>query len=241
MAGIFPDDFDYSQIDSMLKGNDIDYDEYVKKLDKNLMDNFKLLKSGVLPKKYINGRLFKIIKPGLSQEIGKPFWRDVYIGAFGFPLFAENWVKPLARWIGNRPCLEIMAGSGYFSYALSKYGCNVKATDNYSWKESFSLMNKYIPVENLDCLEAIKKYGKDVKFIICSWPYMDNKANECLLLMRKVNPKCRMIYVGEDMSGCTANNAFFNNLEECYVKGFDDAVSEYRRWDSIHDSIRLIK
>lgn len=241
MAGIFPDDFDYSQIDSMLKGNDIDYDEYVKKLDKNLMDNFKLLKSGVLPKKYIKGRLFKIIKPGLSQEIGKPFWRDVYIGAFGFPLFAENWVKPLARWIGNRPCLEIMAGSGYFSYALSKYGCNVKATDNYSWKESFSLMNKYIPVENLDCLEAIKKYGKDVKFIICSWPYMDNKANECLLLMRKVNPKCRMIYVGEDMSGCTANNAFFNNLEECYVKGFDDAVSEYRRWDSIHDSIRLIK
>ena len=156
-------------------------------------------------------------------------------------MFAENWVKPLARWIGNRPCLEIMAGSGYFSYALSKYGCNVKATDNYSWKESFSLMNKYIPVENLDCLEAIKKYGKDVKFIICSWPYMDNKANECLLLMRKVNPKCRMIYVGEDMSGCTANNAFFNNLEECYVKGFDDAVSEYRRWDSIHDSIRLIK
>lgn len=241
MASIFPDDFDYSQIDSMLNGNDIDYDEYIKKLDKNLMDNFKLLKSGVLPKKYIKGRLFKIIKPGLSQEIGKPFWRDVYIGAFGFPLFAENWVKPLARWIGNRPCLEIMAGSGYFSYALSKYGCNVKATDNYSWKESFSLMNKYIPVENLDCLEAIKKYGKDVKFIICSWPYMDNKANECLLLMRKVNPKCRMIYVGEDMSGCTANNAFFNNLEECYVKGFDDAVSEYRRWDSIHDSIRLIK
>ena len=183
----------------------------------------------------------KTIKPGLSTEIGKPFWRDVYIGAFGFPLFAENWVKPLARWLGDRPVLEIMAGSGYFSYALQKYGCKVKATDNYSWKENFSLMNEYIQVENIDCLDAIRKYGKDVKFILCSWPYMDNKANECLKLMRKVNPKCRMIYVGEELSGCTANDAFFNNLEECYIKGFDDAVSNYRRWQSIHDDIKLIK
>lgn len=238
---IFPDEFEYIYANAGSNAVDYSSEDYVKRLDKNLADNFKLLRSGQLPKSYIKGPLYKTIKPGLSTEIGKPFWRDVYIGAFGFPLFAENWVKPLARWIGDRPVLEIMAGSGYFSYALQKYGCKVKATDNYSWKENFSLMNEYIQVENIDCLDAIRKYGKDVKFILCSWPYMDNKANECLKLMRKVNPKCRMIYVGEELSGCTANDAFFSNLEECYIKGFDDAVSNYRRWQSIHDDIKLIK
>lgn len=59
--------------------------------------------------------------------------------------------------------------------------------------------------------------------------------------MREINPKCRMIYIGEDFGGCTANNDFFNNIEECYVKGFEDAVGNYRRWQSIHDSIVLVK
>ena len=156
-------------------------------------------------------------------------------------MLSEDWVKPLAKWIGDRPCLEIMCGNGYLSYALSKYGCNIKATDNYSWNKEFEKMGSIYPVENLDCIAAIEKYGKNVKFIICSWPYMDSNAYRSLMKMREINPKCRMIYIGEEFGGCTANNDFFNNIEECYVKGFEDAVGNYRRWQSIHDSIVLVK
>lgn len=201
---------------------------------------YKDLKNGILPKSYPKGPMlqdFYLIYPGFTYK----FWRTEYIKSFGFPLFAEDWVKPLAQWIGDRPCLEIMAGTGYFSYALKQYGCNIKATDNYSWSNKFDTVNKFIDVENLDCIEAIRKYGKDVKFIICSWPYMDDYAYRCLITMREVNPKCRMIYIGEDMGGCTANDKFFETMDVCEVQGFLDAVKNYRRWEGIYDFIALVK
>ena len=75
----------------------------------------KDLKNGILPKSYPKGPMlqdFYLIYPGFTYK----FWRTEYIKSFGFPLFAEDWIKPLALWIGDRPCLEIMAGTGYFSY-----------------------------------------------------------------------------------------------------------------------------
>ncbi len=201
---------------------------------------YESLQKGVLPKSYPQGPMiqdFGLIYPGFTYK----FWRTEYIKSFGFPLFAEDWVKPLAKWIGDRPCLEVMAGTGYLSYALSKYGCNIKATDDFSWSSRFSNVNRFINVENLDCVEAIKKYGKDVKFIICSWPYMDDNAYRSLITMREINPKCRMIYIGEDMGGCTANDKFFENIKLCEVKGFLDAVEKYKRWEGIYDFVALFK
>lgn len=201
-----------------------------------LCENYNILKKGQLPKSYIN----KSLDPCPTIWVNPNYinWRNKYIKSFGFPLFAENWVKPLANWIGDRPCLEIMAGTGFFSYALSLYGCKVKATDNYSWENRF---DNFINVEKLDCIDAIKKYGKSVKFIICSWPYMDDTAYKSLLAMREVNPKCRMIYVGEGWGGCTANDAFFDNAEFLDIQGFKDAVKNYRRWAGIQDYISLVK
>ena len=70
---------------------------------------------------------------------------------------------------------------------------------------------------------------------------MDDNAYKCLMAMREVNPKCRMIYIGEDMGGCTANDKFFENAEVCDVQGFTDAVKNYRHWDSIYDFVALFK
>lgn len=208
----------------------------VDKVNQCLCDNYTMLRKGIIPKSYVSLPLEMLLPSGSIE--GYVNWRDKYIKEFGFPLFAEDWVKPLSTWIGDRPCLEIMAGTGYLSYALSLYGVNIKATDDYSWEKHFT---NFKDVENIDCLQAIKKYGKDVKFIICSWPYMDEMANFSLVMMREVNPKCRMIYIGEGWGGCTASDKFFNNVEECEVEGFNQAVSKYRRWSGLHDRISLYK
>lgn len=202
-----------------------------------LKENFDLLKKGEIPKSFGNFRVPTYFGDPFSNT-GYINWRDKYSKSFGFPLISEDWVKPLAKWIGDRPCLEIMAGTGYLSYALSKYGVNIKATDNFSWSDYF---NNSVNVECLDCFEAIKKYGNRVDFIICSWPYMDDTAALCLELMFKINPKCRMIYIGEDFGGCTANDRFFNIADFQDIKGFNDAVMNYTRWDGIHDFIGLVK
>lgn len=166
--------------------------------------------------------------------------REIYIRECGFPYITESWVKPLARWIGNRKCLEVMAGTGWLSYALSKYKVAIKATDNYSWEHKFADINKN--VERIDAIEAVEKYGKQVKFIIMAWPYMDNTAYRVLMKMREVNPDCRIIYIGEWFGGCTADDEFFEAIiEECDLKGFNKVASKYRSWEGIHDTLCLLR
>lgn len=210
------------------------------KLENSLSENYRILRSGILPKSYIKFPLFTAPMLYVQNGIKRSYtdWRNEYIKEFGFPLFAEDWVKPLANWIGNRHCLEVMAGSGYFSYILKKYGVNSIATDDYSWGNKFTNIKD---VEKLDCIEAIRKYGKQVQFIIISWPYMDDNATKCLKCMRKINPKCRMIYIGESSGGCCANDEFFSIVKECDLVTFNKAVKNYRSWYGIHDRILLFK
>ena len=201
--------------------------------------NYEILKNGELPKSFY-GFLLPLYSGDPFDDENYVNMRSKYISDFGFPLFAEDWVKPLAKWIGSRKCLEIMAGKGQLSYFLRKYGVKIKATDNFTWPEPTWFKDNHLSVEKLDCIEAIRKYGKQVEFILCSWPYMDSTAYNSLIEMRKVNPKCRMIYIGEGYGGCTANNAFFDEINECNLKTFNRAVYRYSSWEGIHDSILLV-
>ena len=56
---IFPDEFEYIYANAGSNAVDYSSEDYVKRLDKNLADNFKLLRSGQLPKSYIKGPLYK--------------------------------------------------------------------------------------------------------------------------------------------------------------------------------------
>ncbi len=166
------------------------------------------------------------------------YYRDRYIEQVGFARISKEWVRPLAKWIGKRKCLEIMAGSGALSYALKNEGVRVVATDDFSWGKPFK---PWLRVENLDCILAIEKYGAEVDFIICSWPYMDDTAYRVLLKMREINPKCRLIYIGEGYGGCTADELFFDEVVEDNVKGFYKAVENFSSWEGIHDNLILYK
>lgn len=89
---------------------------------------------------------------------------------------AEDWIKDISQCIGKRKCLEVMAGLGALSYSLKMEGINIKPVDNYSWEEDNSIWKKdksWIEIENLDAVESIEKYGRDVEIIIMSWPPYD--------------------------------------------------------------------
>lgn len=210
-------------------------------VNKCLEENFNLLSKGILPESYIKKPLDMLYGDIFSVEGNYINWRDKYIENFGFPLYARNWIYPLAKWIGERPCLEVCCGTGHLSYFLSKFGVKIKATDNYSWSNKLHMEKTPIYVENLDAIDAVFKYGKDVKFVILSWPYMDDTAYNVLMTMRLVNPLCKMIYIGEGEGGCTANIKFFENAEFLDVKSFNAAVYNYRKWYGIYDFISLVK
>jgi hypothetical protein len=165
--------------------------------------------------------------------------RENIIKIMGYALISLDWIKPLAHWIGERKCLEIMAGTGALSFALKQEGIDIIATDNFSWKYWHENNSLWTNVENLDAITAIEKYGKNINIIICSWAYMDDTLYKALLKMREINPFCQMIYIGEGIGGCTADDDFFDNIQPINNDAFENAVKDYPQWYGLHDRIQL--
>ncbi|WP_304576773.1 hypothetical protein [Romboutsia ilealis] len=181
-------------------------------------------------------------------------FRNIAIRYVGFTLLTNKFLNNLSNYIGNKKCLEVMAGKGSLSKGLMDRGVNVIPTDNFSWKQKLNLDDLWTDIENIDCLDAIRKYGKDVDFIIASWIPMDNTGYNMLKLMNEINPECKMIVIGEDIDGCTANDNFFNNLEFVFedyyqrdtqddmcIFGMVNAIPDFRSWSGIYDRVSIVR
>ena len=122
---------------------------------------------------------------------------------------------------------------GSLSYALREQGIEVITTDLKVDNDCFkNYTNTWVDVEEIDCIEAIKKYGADVDFIICSWPRNSSPMVEVIDMMRKVNPDCILIYIGESTWGCNACDEFFDYANP--VSGFEPI--DVKKWSGIHDN-----
>lgn len=195
---------------------------------------FNQISNHIIPNKYP-----KYMIGDICSEL-----RHKTIERIGFSLINKEWIKLLAKWIDNKRCLEVMAGCGSLSYALKQENTNIIATDNFTWKGGGDWntdKNYWTNIQDIDAIEAVKKYGKDIDIIICSWAYMDDTLYRVLQTMRKINPNCVMIYIGEGWGGCTADNNFFDNMTEIKDKEIDYINLYYQRWDGIHDGIYLVK
>jgi len=193
----------------------------------------KMIENKIIPDKYPDEMIRNLTVSG--------FHRREYIRTImGFSLLSHSWIKPLAKWIGKRKCLEIMAGTGALSKVLSDYGVSVIPTDNYAWHEIHFNQTLWCPVINIDAVKAIETYGKNVDLIIISWATMDDLLYKCLLTMRQVNPKLILLYIGETGS-CCANNEFFNIANVIIDNQLYQNLHNYQTWFAIYDKIILYK
>ena len=168
--------------------------------------------------------------------------REQYVsqGMFGF--VSWKWIVPFVNWLEDKRCLEVMAGRGWWSYALKEKGITVHATDDFSWheQERYGAWNDtLVDIERLDAVEAVKKYGKEVEVVLMSWPYMDDTAYEVIKELYKVNPEAIVVYIGEGTSGCTASEAFFATFDEIDDNAFYAVQENYQSWCAIHDCISI--
>lgn len=225
--------FDESRINFMLECAVIDNDIYGVYIDEDdLIDE-----------------ILSVLETLLNKEIPE-YYKDEILSVMslrfkiipiqGYSLVSKDWVKPLANWIGDKKCLEIMAGKGTLSYALQSEGKSVIATDGYNWSQ-FNFNSLWTNVEKLDALEAIERYGRDVDIIIMSWCYMDEVGYKSLLKMREVNPNAVMLYIGEPYGGCTGNDALYDSMIEIDDAEINEINSIYPRWRGIYDRLFLIK
>lgn len=186
--------------------------------------------------------------------------RDYFTTHYTFCNISMNWIRLLKeKVIKDGRVMEIMAGSGLLSAALKKTGVNVvKTIDNNNWAKDKESTIYYRPwldlpshklIEEMDCVEAIEKYGKDVDFIVVSWPYMDDTCYRSLLKMREVNRRCIMIYIGE-FGDCCADDNFVDAAILCEdIPDVCDNIYDictdlnglYQCWCGIHDGIYFVR
>lgn len=170
-------------------------------------------------------------------DIDDMIYRTPIVEASSWSLIAYEWVRPLAAWIGNRKCLEIMCGRGVLTKALRDCGVSVVATDDKSmalrqWWEKMP----WIEVEQLDAVEAIEKYGPGIDIVICSWPpYQSPAAYNALVKMREVALGAVMLYIGELNPYTNADEDFFNSVIPVEDDGFDEAIRAFKQMNGIRD------
>lgn len=197
----------------------------------------KTMESRELPEKYPEWWLkFSEVGIILFGDISYPS-RDAYIKDFGHVLLTKSFIKAFAKDIGSSKCLEVMSGNGALSYYLKEYGVDVIPSDNFS--TLYNQDNAWHDVEAIDAVEAVKKYGCDVDYVIMSWCYPDDVPVNVLRTMREVNPNLKMIYLGE-VNGCNAIGEFWN-IAKYPKKQFTNTSSHYSKFEYINDKIILLK
>uniref|UniRef100_UPI0011C42A3E hypothetical protein n=1 Tax=Enterocloster aldenensis TaxID=358742 RepID=UPI0011C42A3E len=165
--------------------------------------------------------------------------RDEIIKISSYCLISKDWIRVLSSLLKGKRCLEIMSGLGMLSKALQNEEIEIVATDSKEWE--FDDGFYWTEVKTMDAISAIEVYGRDMDFIICSWiPYPSDIGRKVLLKMREVNPKLKMVYIGE-FGGCCADESFFALCEVEEDNHIYKANQIFKNWAGIHDHIYLLR
>ena len=133
--------------------------------------------------------------------------------------------------------LEIMAGNGYWSKALSQVGVKMTATDNLDWSRTSNTGTQaFVPVSNYDAARAVKQFS-DVDLIICSWaPNFGNSDEKVVATWQKFNFATHLLFVGEK-NGVTNSASFWQKEPFLHSKELRLINQTFTSFDFIDEQI----
>ena len=166
--------------------------------------------------------------------------RDKYTHRCSWCLVAWDWVKPLYDVIKGGKIISLYSGLGLLDYALESLGAKIDSYDSYDWNFTKERPT-YKDVINKDALEALKDYPKDsIDWVIMSWvPHNDTTCVDIVQELRDNQSKAKIIWVGEDMSGCNGSDAFFDEttVPQEYFDLSVELSDKLQSWAGIHDEV----
>jgi len=157
--------------------------------------------------------------------------RDRFISKYAWAVPSREAVKRLKEFVGRGLVLEVGSGKGLWAKLLQEEGVSVTATDDMSWTKSERFdpsSGQFLEVLNMDAEVAVRSFpGHEALLMV--WPPYDDPMAEKALNGFSGN---KLILVGEDKSGCTANKMFFNDLGDQWD---DVGRVSLPQWPGIHD------
>lgn len=128
----------------------------------------------------------------------------------------RTWTADLARWIGDRKVLEVMAGVGWLAQALSEQGINIDATDDFSWNVQAGCTGEgdfgpiYPALRYQSAVEAVQ--ASDADILLIAWPPAEADA--------VIETVCDawgtgrpILYIGETPGSINACEALFTRYQ----------------------------
>lgn len=189
---------------------------------------------------YFDNFVVEDVPSFIFEEENYKCLREYAVFRMGFSVVTKRNCRILAQIINGKKVLEVMCGLGSYASTLRSCGVDVIATDDMSWinydtsKYQGWKTHAWIhDIISMDAIEAVKKYGKEVGFITMSWPPQNSDlAYKVLQTMRKVNPECILIYIGEKKGGCTADDRFFDDYIDISSNfaELQDLKKSYHNW-----------
>jgi predicted nicotinamide N-methyase len=187
----------------------------------------------------INDEFIETVNLSSLQHYDSWFYWSIVRNIMGFVSPTLKWARSLKNIIGDKTVLEVGAGTGLVAKYLNEVGVKITATDNYSWyNKNFNKWKWFYPIVNLDFKAAIEKYHVD--YLLLSWPpYREPMAKEAAKLFTKLNQDRLIIYIGEGLHGCTADDDFHKGIK--VIDELDDVNDVFPQWRGLHDQCYLVK
>lgn len=172
-------------------------------------------------------------------------FRDYLEDTYGMWSYVNApFAKALADYLNGVPVLEIMAGNGYISKGLRNNNSNQRifTTDSQAWtKENETGKHPVTTIEKLDAINAIKKYGDQVDYVIMSWaPDKGETDWDVLQLLRRDYPDIKFLVIGEK-DGATNSKKFWQEAQLSQDKELQKVNQQLHSFDLIDEQIYLVK
>ena len=159
--------------------------------------------------------------------------RDVITSTlcWGYP--SHYTITMMTKFIGSSPTVECNAGNGLWSCLLQLRGINIIATDIQPWDRCFT------EVKSLNAMDAVQTCLPNKGCIFTCWPeYTSNYMTEAIQWALDHDLVEKIIYIGEDAGGCTANEALHHLLKERFV---EETEIDNPRWAGINDHVHCYR
>lgn len=172
-------------------------------------------------------------------------FRDYLEDTYGMWSYVNApFAKALSNYLNGEPVLELMAGNGYISKGLRNNNPTQKiyTTDSQAWiKENETGKHPVTKIERLDAIDAVKKYGNKVKYVIMSWaPDKQETDWEVLQLIRQDYPDVHFLVIGEK-NGATDSKKFWQEARLSQDDKLKKVNQQLHSFDLIDEQIYTVK
>jgi hypothetical protein len=168
--------------------------------------------------------------------------RESYIRQYGFYIVSEDFIQNTVENFSKNKILEVGAGTGFLSACLQNAGVDIIPTEAHLTNNHYGFKKTYTEIIEEDSVNYLKNNKNRFDTVLMSWPNYDSTF--AYKVVKNMVAGQTLIYIGEGYGGCTADDKFFDYMEE-HAEILHNETNKFNQgsfsWVGIHDRVQIFK